>query len=135
MAFYYVCGRDQIYGGYHGLSYDTVIEGSEKDALDVGIELSENLIDSYSCITDNLEDQVAELCENKNINYWDSFTWTDEEADIVEDIRADVYSEDRDYFFVKLDKTKLPTLDAYELDAILCEMGSEEFLDKYKLED
>lgn len=136
MAFYYVCGRDQIYGGLHGLAYDTITEGSEQDAIDIGLELSTDLIGSYDCIMDDLEDQIVELCERHyNINYQDSSTWKDEEVEIIEEIRANVYDQDIDFFFVKLDETKLPILDAYELDAILCEMGSEEFLDKYKLED
>ena len=135
MAFYYVYGGDNLYEGLYGFSYDTVIEGSEDDALVTGIELSEDLISSYSCITDSLEDQISELCEKHDINYEDYFSWTDEEAAIIEDIKAEVYEKDRYYFFVELDKTKLPTLDACELDALLYEMGSEEFLDKYRLED
>lgn len=133
--FYYVCGQEKIYQGLYGLMYDTIVDGSEEDAIEIAIELSDDVIDSYSCITDMLENTVAELCENKNINYKDHFTWTTEQEEIIEEIREDVYEEDRDYFMVLLDEKKLPTLDAYDLDYILHKIGAEDFLNKYRAEE
>lgn len=133
--FYYVCGQDQIYQGLHGLMYDTIVEGSEEDAIKTAIELADDVIGSYSCITDFLEDDIAELCEKENIDYKDYFSWTTEQEEIIEEIRTDVYEQDRDFFIVLLDKEKLPTLDPYDLDAILHEIGRSEFLDKYRLEE
>ena len=133
--FYYVCGQDQIYKGLHGLMYDAIVEGSEEDAIEAAIELADDVIESYSCITNLLEDDIAELCEKQNIDYKDYFSWTTEQEEIIEEIRTDVYEQDRDFFIVLLDKEKLPTLDPYDLDAILHKIGRSEFLDKYRLEE
>lgn len=135
MALYYVCGQDNIFGGLHGMKYDTIVEGGEEDALEVGRELAADVIGSYECIIELLEDDVAELCEKYGIDSRDYFSWTSEQEEKIDEIRNDVYEEDMDYYYIPLAFDKLPCLDPYELEHILCTEGSEAFLEKYAAEE
>lgn len=135
MAFYYVCGQDQIYGGLHGMKYESIAEGNEQDAIDMARELAEDVISSFSGIGDSLEEEISDVCSRYYIDYENSSTWSEDDCDRIEEIREEIYEEDLDYFFIKLDETKLPSNDPYELEALLVEMGSEEFLNKYKDEE
>lgn len=135
MAFYYVCGQDQIYGGLHGMKYESIEEGSIEDAIETARELSMDVITSYSDIYSAIEEEIAEECSNYNINYEDSFTWSEDDCDKIEEIKEMIYEEDIDAIYIELDESKLPTKDPYELDNLLHDMGTEEFLKNYELKE
>ena len=132
MALYYVCGQDQVYQGLHGMKYEAIAEGIEQDAIIMARELSEDVISSFSEIRDVLEEEISDICSHYYIDYEDSFTWSEDDCDKIEEIRSEVYEDDLDYFFIKLDETKIPSTDPYELEDLLNEIGSDEFLEKYK---
>lgn len=135
MAFYYVCGQDQIYGGLHGMKYDFIEEGTIADAIATARELSIDVITSYSEIYSALEEEVAAECSVYNIDYEDSSTWSEDDCDKIEEIKEMVYEEDIDLFYIELDETKLPAKDAYKLDDLLHTMGVEKFLKNYELKE
>jgi len=134
MAIWYVCGQDQMYRGLHGMKICTIEVGTEDDAMTTARGLSYEVMDSYEEISDSLEAQIAEECWEYDINYNDSFTWSDEDGEKIDEIKDEVYEENLDFFCVELDESKLPTLDPYELDEILHKIGAEEFLKEYRLE-
>lgn len=138
MNFYYVCASDQLFGGSLGMSYDCIIEGNEGDAMEAGSEMSIEVIESFSCITDWLEEIVKDAFYDKtniDLNCQDIEDCDDELLDLYTNIKDEVYYDDIDYFYVLLDKEKLPTIDPYKLDDILIKMGSEEFLETYRYEE
>lgn len=125
MRLWAVCGFDQMYGGLHGMIETAIIEGTEDEAREYAIELSESVINSYSEIADELEETIKEECELNNINYY-------EDEDEVWSIREQVYDDDIDYEYVELDVNKLPTLNIQTLEEMFYN-DKEGFLDNYRL--
>lgn len=53
---WFVVGMDYIYGGYHGMyTCGYLMNATYKEAMDYGVDLSYAVMESYSCIADNLE--------------------------------------------------------------------------------
>lgn len=126
MRLWAVCGFEQMYGGLHGMIETAIIEGTEDEAREYAIELSESVINSYSEIADELEETIKENCEFNNINYY-------EDEDEVWSIREQVYDDDIDYEYVELDVNKLPTLDIEKLEEMFYD-DKDSFIDAYKLD-
>ena len=125
MRLWAVSGFDQLYGGLQGIIETAIIEGTEDEAREYAIELSESVINSYSEIADRLEETIKEECELNNINYY-------EDEDGVWSVREEVYDEDIDYEYVELDVNKLPTLDIETLEEMLYD-DRFDFIDTYRL--
>ena len=126
MRLWAVCGFEQLYGGLHGMIETAIIEGTEDEAREYAIELSESVINSYSEIADRLEETIKEECEFNNIDYY-------EDEDGVWSVREEVYDEDIDYEYVELDVNKLPTLDIEKLEEMLYN-DKDSFIDTYRLD-
>lgn len=126
MRLWAVCGFEQMYGGLHGMIETAIIEGTEDEAREYAIELSESVINSYSEIADELEETIKEECKLNNINYY-------EDEDEVWSIREQVYDDDIDYEYVELDVNKLPTLDIEKLEEMLYN-DKDSFIDTYRLD-
>ncbi len=126
MRLWAVCGFEQMYGGLHGMIETAIIEGTEDEAREYAIELSESVINSYSEIADELEETIKEDCEFNNINYY-------EDEDEVWSIREQVYDDDIDYEYVELDVNKLPTLNIKKLEEMLYD-DKDSFIDAYRLD-
>jgi hypothetical protein len=126
MRLWAVCGFEQMYGGLHGMIETAIIEGTEDEAHEYAIELSESVINSYSEIADELEETIKEDCEFNNINYY-------EDEDEVWSIREQVYDDDIDYEYVELDVNKLPTLNIEKLEEMLYD-DKDSFIDAYRLD-
>ena len=126
MRLWAVCGFEQMYGGLHGMIETAIIEGTEDEAREYAIELSESVINSYSEIADELEETIKEDCEFNNINYY-------EDEDEVWSIREQVYDDDIDYEYVELDVNKLPTLNIEKLEEMLYD-DKDSFIDAYRLD-
>jgi len=126
MRLWAVCGFEQMYGGLHGMIETAIIEGTEDEAREYAIELSESVINSYSEIADELEETIKEDCEFNNINYY-------EDEDEVWSIREQVYDDDIDYEYVELDVNKLPTLNIETLEKMFYD-DKDSFIDAYRLD-
>lgn len=124
MSIWAIAGFDAMYGGLHGMKDIDIFEGSEVDARTYAYELSESVINSYSCIYEELEEEFNEICESEGIENGTI------EAD---DIWNDIFINDIDYYCVELDKNKLPP--SVSLDDLAKEFyeDEEEFIEKYGL--
>ena len=62
MSIYVIHAFDEIYGGLHGMEMWTLEEfKNESEATDVAEEMSRDIIDSYSDITDILKERAEDL--------------------------------------------------------------------------
>ena len=131
MAYYLIYGCDQIYGGLHGMEqYEVVCCENDEEALEWARELSQWVIESYSNISDDLEETVQAICESEGIPYDGTSSEEDE-------IREQIYEEDMDYCAALLDKQKLPEAAFFDelqiYNDLLEELGKEEFERLYVL--
>ncbi len=125
MAIWAIRAYDEFYGGLHGMESYDIIEGTEEEADECGVEMSYEVIESYRDIYDSLEDDIREYCEEEGFDY-------DENGEEVENIREEVYGGDTAWDIHKLDKAKLPTLDFNELENMFYN-NPDEFLEKYAI--
>lgn len=124
MKLFAIFGQDCIYQGLHGMVETEICEAeSEKEALTYAKELSYNVIESYSCIQEELELEWQDACDFDNIEDLDS--------DAAQELREEIFSQDLDYGCYELDKEKLPTLDEEELEKMLYD-DFEDFVTKYQ---
>lgn len=117
MAFWAVKGYDAFFGGMDGMCSLDVIEGTEAEANERGLELSWETIESYADIMDQLE------CEIEGYDFYD-----DDEEDRI---REEVYQKDIEFYYFELDETKLPTRDVRELSNMYYN-DEDEFRAKYE---
>ena len=115
MAKYLIYAYENLYGGLHGMcSYTVVEKRDDRDAFETAAQLSREVIDSYDCILQDLEEEVREYHDETDDEFAD-----DLEQVIEEDIAYEVYKinvkavdhdptveeledlfwEDEDYFF------------------------------------
>ena len=124
MKLFAIYGQDEMYQGSHGMIETEICEAeSEKEALTYAKELSYNVIESYSCIQEELELEWQDACDFDNIEDLDS--------DAARELREEIFSQDLDYGCYELDKEKLPTLDERELERMLYD-DFENFVKKYQ---
>ena len=126
MAIWAIKGYDDYYSGLHGMAEYKVIEGTEADANDYGLEMSYSVIESYSEIEEALEDNIED-----ELSYYD-FEDDDEEEATRDLIRSRTYKQDTAWDIYQLDKNKLPTLDFNELGEMFYN-DPDEFLEKYAI--
>ena len=117
MALWAVKGYDAFYGEIHGMYFVDVIEGTEAEARERGIELSWETIESYADIMDQIQYEI------EGYDFFDD----DEE----ERIREEVYQEHVEFYYFELDETKLPTHDMRELSDMYYQ-NEDEFRIKYE---
>lgn len=120
MRLWAVCGYDDVFGGLYGMKEVDIYEGTEDGAIEYARALADDVINSYSCIHDALEDYVQEACEDEGIE--------DEDG-----IREEVYNSDMVYECIELDVNKLPTLDIEEL-AEMYYNDEDDFIEAYRLD-
>lgn len=99
MSLFAVWGYDDFYGGAGDMKEVRIIKGTTKEAKDWAIQLAWDVFDSYSCIADDLEENVIYECECDNI---------DPDSDEADAIRNRIYNEDMIYGYVALDENKIP---------------------------
>ena len=111
----YAC--DALYGGLHGINYQSVIEASSmNEALEFAKTAAYELISSYSFLEEELEDEVSEHITQD---------MTDED---IADLRADIYANDIEYYASRVQATGFKT---EYLDSLIYEIGYSEFCDRY----
>ena len=60
MSRYAIYAAEQLYGGEHGMCSYLVVEAlNNEEAIDWAIQESRDIIDSYECIGDDLEEDVS----------------------------------------------------------------------------
>lgn len=122
MKLWAVWGKDDIYGGLHGMKEIGIYEGNETEAIEYARELADNVICSYSNIYDTLENSIREYCEFYGI-----------ESEEEDDIREEFYNNDMIYGCIELDVNKLPTLDIEELEKMYYN-DEDDFIEAYRLD-
>jgi len=100
---YYAC--ENIYGGLHGMNICGVVEANSEDEIaDIARTAAYEIIESYSCIVDNLEETIAE------------YITSDMSEDDIDALRSEIYAEDIDYAWHKIDETKAGIYTTKQLD-------------------
>ncbi len=116
---YVIHAFEEKYGGYHGIE-DWSIENcdNEEEAISIARENSLEVINSYSLVYDELEDDIE--------------TFTDENMseDDIEELRSDIYNEDIAYEIWKIDSD---IIKEYDIDTLKKWLNNdpEEFIEKY----
>lgn len=123
MAIWAIRAYDNFYEGLHGMETYNILEGTEEEADEWGLEMSYEVIESYMDIYNSLEDDIREYCEEEGFDY-------DENGEEVEDIREEVYRGDTAWDIHELDRAKLPTLNFYKLSNMFYN-NPDEFLKLY----
>ena len=127
MAYWAIKGYDDYYDGLHGMAEYEIFEGTEEEANARGLEMSYEVIESYSEIEEALEDNIED-----ELSYYD-FEDDDEEEATRDFIRNRTYNQDTAWEVYQLDKSKLPTLDFNELENMFYN-DSDDFLKKYAID-
>lgn len=125
MAIWAIRAYDNFYEGLHGMETYNILEGTEEEADEWGLEMSYEVIESYMDIYNSLEDDIREYCEEEGFDY-------DENGEEVEDIREEVYRGDTAWDIHELDRAKLPTLNFYKLSNMFYN-NPDEFLELYAI--
>ncbi len=124
-SYWYVWGMDNIFQGQNGMIEFCIFEGTENEALNLGADLSDEVINFYDVIQEEIYRTTEEICANEGIPF-------NKDNDQIWDIYDEVLWETREYGCVELDKRKLPTLDLDKLTEI-CAEDREDFIDKYMI--
>lgn len=116
---YVIHAFEEKYGGYHGIE-DWTIENcdNEEEAVSIARENSLEVINSYSLVYDELEDDIE--------------TFTDENMseDDIEELRSDIYNENIAYNIWKIDSDIIKEYDIDILEKWLND-DPEDFIEKY----
>lgn len=124
MSLFAVWGYDDLYGGEFGMKGVRIINGTAESAKALAREIAGDVVDSYNCITEDLEENVINECEWQDI---------DPDSDEADYIRNRIYDEDLVYGYVALDENKLPKDKNFdELEDELFE-DIEAFVKKYRI--
>lgn len=132
MNVYVIHSFDEIYGGLHGMEDWSMEEyQSEKEAIETAIEMSYDVIDSYSDITEILHERAEDLLsydieegriiseqqrETAFNNYYDEC--------VKEDISYEIVKLD---FSHSLEEYEKMLDDGYTYDELIDEFGVEEY--------
>ena len=120
MARYIIWAAEEIYGGLHGMNYQGVIEAdSNNEALEYAREEAIELIYSYECIEEALEEDVQEEISS------------DMTKDEITQLRTEIYNEDLEYNYWKIDEKLAENYTTKELDDMCYNLGLEEMIAKF----
>lgn len=125
---YIIHAFDERYGGSHGME-DWSIWDCENgiEVESIAWENSMNIINSFSCIYEELEAEIQNEIDDN-----DTITWTDEEID---ELRSEFYNDNIYYDLYELDEEKIKNKSYEELEKELYS-NFEEFLINYqKIDD
>ena len=112
---YYAC--ENIYGGLHGMNtYGVVEAGSEDEIALIARTAAYEVIESYGCIAEALEEDVDEEITPD----MDDFE--------INELRSAIYGEDIDYTWRKIDESKAGKYTTRQLDGMCYNMGYDEFV-------
>lgn len=92
---YVINAADMMYGGHHGMETWNIYDcSSEKEAIEIAIENSIEVINSYAAIYQAIEDEIQD--------YLNDIVEETLSEDDIEQIRDELYREDIDYAIYKI---------------------------------
>ena len=116
---YVIYAYDEKYGGYHGMSDWSIWDcKNEEEAISIARENAMDVINSFSAIYDELENDIEEYID-------ESMSESD-----IEQLRYDVYQEDIAYNIWKIDSDMTKEFDIWTLEKML-NYNPEDFIEKY----
>lgn len=119
---YVIMAADNIYQGYHGLIDWSVWDcQNEEEAIEIARENSIEIINSYSCIYEELEETIQNYIDE------DDKGMSEEEID---ELREEIYQEDISYSIYKIDADIAKEYDIDYLEKML-NRDPEDFIEKY----
>lgn len=119
-----IVAAEGIYQGLHGINDKTLVEVSDwKEAIEIAIEMSLEVMDSYSQVYDTLEAEVQE-----EIDFNDTVNWTDER---IEKLRTEIYRSNLYFDIFELDENKIKDIPSEQLEAEFFN-DEETFLSEYQ---
>jgi len=115
---YVIHAFEEKCGGYHGIEDWTISTGTEEEAIEEARELSLDVMNSYSFIVDELENDV------------EAFTDENMSEDDIEELRYDIYNENVAYEIWKIKSDIIKEYDIDTLEKWLYD-DPEGFIEKY----
>lgn len=132
MAVYVIHAYDEIFGGLHGMEMWSLEEfKNESEAIDIAKEMSCDIIDSYSDITDILKERAEDLLsydiEEGRIHS------AEEREKYFNQYYEECVEEDMSFYITKLDSKY--TIEQYNEMITSGEYDYEELADKFGMEE
>ena len=119
-----IYASEQIFNGLHGMEDYAIYEGSEKDANKVGQEMSQEIMEEYPEIQEELNALFLEACDEDDI---------DVNSEKAKEIKEEIWADNISYVCIELDKSKIPIdISEHELERMYFNRPIE-FIDRYKL--
>jgi len=115
---YVIHAFEEKYGGYHGIEDWAISTGTEEEAIEEARELSLDVMNFYSFIIDELENDV------------EAFTDENMSEDDIEELRYDIYNENVAYEIWKIKSNIIKEYDIDTLEKWLYD-DPEGFIEKY----
>lgn len=115
---YVIHAFEEKYGGYHGIEDWAISTGTEEEAIEEARELSLDVMNFYSFIIDELENDV------------EAFTDENMSEDDIEELRYDIYNENVAYEIWKIKSDIIKEYDIDTLEKWLYD-DPEGFIEKY----
>jgi len=115
---YVIHAFEEKYGGYHGIEDWAISTGTEEEAIEEARELSLDVMNFYSFIVDELENDV------------EAFTDENMSEDDIEELRYDIYNENVAYEIWKIKSNIIKEYDIDTLEKWLYD-DPEGFIEKY----
>lgn len=115
---YVIHAFEEKCGGYNGIEDWTISEGTEEEVIEEARELSLDVMNCYSFIIDELENDV------------EAFTDENMSEDDIEELRYDIYNENVAYEIWKIKPDIIKNYDIDTLEKWLYD-NPEDFIEKY----
>ena len=115
---YVIHAFEEKYDGYHGIEDWTISAGTEEEVIEEARELSLDVMNFYSFIVDELENDV------------EAFTDENMSEDDIEELRYDIYNENVAYEIWKIKSDIIKEYDIDTLEKWLYD-DPEGFIEKY----
>ena len=116
-----------IYQGLHGMEKIEIIEAMDLNEIhEIATEMSIELMGSYSCITDELEEEIEDIINSRDATEWNDYR--------IDELRNEIYNDNVYYDLYELDNEKIKGYSSEQLEEEAYN-DIEEFLSKYQKED
>lgn len=121
MSRYLIYSCEGLYEGLHGMNCIQVCEcKNDREAWNIGVDASLEIMDSYSVIGDNLQEEVYDIL--------------DMDEDIDEDlVWQSVYRDNVVVNYWKINEEKAKSVSTTELDSLAYNLGVDLFVEQYCL--
>lgn len=118
---YLIYSCEGIYEGLHGMNCIQVCEcENDREAWEIGVDASFEVMDSYGIITDDLQAEVHDILS------------MDEDMD-EEEVWESVYRDNVVVNYWKINEEKVKNISTSKLDSLACDLGVDLFVEQYCL--